>query len=421
MNLVSLLILLLTFCQFMLASDFKTYSEQDSIWSHIYGTSLWNDQLSFVDSTADGGYVLCGFVGAGQTTNQDFWIIKTDVNGDSVWSNRFGGSSYEQARMLCQTSDGGYLLAGYTNSFPYPIRNMYFLKTDSNGDSLWSTVFGGASEDRPWWVTETLDGKYIGAGRSYSFGSGNFDIYVVKMDSNGDSLWSDTYGGTNDDGATCVLQLADSSYIVGGYTFSYGAGDADYFLMALDKNGDSLWFHTYGGAGEEAYHNVCPTIDGGYALCGHSFSFGPGNWDYWLVKTDANGDSLWSRTYGGTNIDECRYTIQEPDGCYLLMGYTQSFGSGNKDYWLIKTDADGNVLWSETYGGLSEDYGYCVAPRHGGGYVMIGYTSSYGGLQQGLMIGTGVFPSTPTDTIGVSLTRWDIKPWGVNGWGTRQW
>ena len=190
----------------------------------------------------------------------------------------------------------------------------------------------------------------------------------------GDTLWTRTYGGVDDDIGYSVQQTSDGGYFVAGYTGVYP--QYDFYLVKTDPDGDTLWTRTYGGSGYDKAHCGVQTSDGGYMVAGGTQSFGAGDWDVYLVKTDGNGDSLWTRTYGGDRWDWARSIQQTSDGGYIIAGLTQSFGAGWNDVWILKTDANGDTLWTRTCGGSDQDYGAFVLQTTDGGYIVAGYTIS---------------------------------------------
>ncbi len=260
--------------------------------------------------------------------------------GEGTWQRTFGGTASDAAYSVQETSDGGYVLAGKTSSFGAGGGDMYLVKTDTNGNELWSRTFGGTDYDGAWSVQETSDGGYILAGSTKSFGAGSLDMYLVKTDANGDKLWSRTFGGTDSDWARSVQETSDGGYILAGGTG--GAGSCDMYLVKTDADGHELWSRTFGGTGSDCAESVQETSDGGYILAGCTGSFGAGSGDMYLVKTDANGNELWSRTFGGTDCDEAWSVQETSDGGYILAGNTMSFGAGERDMYLVKTDANGN-------------------------------------------------------------------------------
>jgi ribosomal protein S11 len=176
-----------------------------------------------------------------------------------------------------------------------------------------------------------------------SFGAGSYDIFLLKTDANGNIIWAKTYGGTGYDEAYSVQQTSDGGYIVAGYTRSFGAGYDDVFLVKTDASGNIIWAKTYGGTGYDKARSVQQTSDGGYIVAGYTRSFGAGNYDFFLIKTDANGNIQWAKTYGGTDIDWASSVQQTSDGGYIVAGRTNSFGADSVDIFLVKTDANGNI------------------------------------------------------------------------------
>ncbi|MBE0433655.1 choice-of-anchor D domain-containing protein [candidate division WOR-3 bacterium] len=300
---------------------------------------------------------------------------------DTLWVRTYGGTGTDKGYSAQQTADNGYIIAGYTNSFGAGGYDVYLIKTDENGDTLWTRTFGGTGIDQAYSVQQTQDNGYIVAGRTYSFGAGSADVWLIKTDAYGNAQWTKTYGGTGVDIGSAVQQTADNGYIIAGYTKSFGAGNYDFYLIKTDANGDTLWTKTYGGAGADYGYSVQQTADYGYIVAGYTNSFGAGNSDYYLVKTDANGDMLWAKTYGGTDADYGYSVQQTADYGYIVAGYTMSFGAGMSDFYLVKTDANGDTLWTRTYGGAGGDLVegfHSVQQVAGGGYVVAGHTTSFG-------------------------------------------
>jgi len=320
--------------------------------------------------TSDGGYALAGSTNSFGAGGNDFWLVKTDSLGNMLWNKTYGAAGDDVAYSVVQTSDGGYALAGTSNSWvPGDGYDMWLVKTDGSGNVRWSLTYGGTGLDVAYSVVQTKDGGYALAGYTNSFGAGGFDFWLVKTDSNGNMLWNKTYGGTGTDIAYSMVQTSDGGYALAGYTDSFGAGGADFWLVKTDASGNMLWNKTYGGTGADEAYSVVQTSDGGYALAGITNSFGAGGWDFWLVKTDMNGNMLWNKTYGGTGDDYASSMIQTSDGGYAIAGETISFGGS----WLVKTDANGNMLWNKTYGGVA----YSVVQTSDGGYALAGY-AGYG-------------------------------------------
>jgi len=356
----------------------------DTLWTRTYGGDQ-NDWAGSVQHTADGGYIVAGYTYSYGVGSADVYLVKTDGSGNTVWTRTYGGSYGDEAFCVQQTADGGYIVAGGTNSFGVGTPNycnMYLVKTDgSAGDTLWTRTYGGSSTDWAESVQQTADGGYIVAGTTRSFGATEYDFYVVKTNSQSDTLWTRTYGGNGDDQAHSVQQTADSGYIVAGHTNSFGMGTPDYpnmYLVKTNGSGDTLWTRTYGGSGHDVSYSVDTTADGGYIVAGRTDSFGAGLWDFYLVKTNSLGEPLWTRTYGGSSYDAARSVQQTSDGGYIVAGFTQSFGAGGQDFYLVKTNSLGQPLWTRTYGGSSHDAALSVQQTSDGGYIVAGYSRSFG-------------------------------------------
>jgi len=346
-------------------------------FERTYGGPDYEEGQS-VAQTEDGGYVIVGYTQSYGQGERDFYLVRTDQYGDTLWTRTYGGSEFDEASAVAQTEDGGLIIVGYTTSFGVSGREVYLVKTDSNGDTLWTRLKGGWADDQGRSVIQTSDGGYIIAGFTDSYGAGQTDVYLVKTDSMGHTVWEWTYGGAGDDYGRSVLQTSDGGYVIGGSTGSYGAGSFDFYLIKTDASGDTLWTRTYGGSDGDWGSSVALTDDGGYLVTGQTFSFGAGNNDIYLVKTNGLGDTLWTRTYGGSQYDLGASSLQTGDGGYIITGYTESFGAGDSDVALIKADSLGNTTFNRTFGDSIDERGWSVALASDGGYVVGGATRSFG-------------------------------------------
>jgi hypothetical protein len=289
----------------------------------------------------------------------------------------YGGEAYDYGRAVAQTYDKGYVVAGATSSFGNGNMDAYLLKVDSNGVAKLHRTFGGINIDQAYSIQETNDTGLIIAGYTNSFGNGGYDMYVIKTDVYGDTIWTRTYGGTNWDFAYSIRQTNDSGYIVAGSTYSFGQGSQDMYLIKLNSIGDTVWTKTYGGTNDDEARSVLQTSDGGYILTGTTKSFGDINGDIYTIKTDALGDTMWTNIYAGPLADE-GYDIAEGTGKYIIAGRTKSIGFGDFDGIALEISLSNSFIYAQPYGGSQEDGLNGVTALLSGGYAVAGYAYSYG-------------------------------------------
>jgi hypothetical protein len=344
----------------------RTYGGVDDDWGYSAA------------QTDDGGYVIAGESVPFGAVSSDLYLIRTDGGGETVWTRTYGGLSREWGYSLHETSDGGYIIAGATWSFGAGTCDVYLIKIDSTGDTLWTHTCGGADMEAGNSVLEAQAGGYIIAGWTHSYGLGSSDVYLIKTDSGGDTVWTRAYGGADPDWGSSVDQTSAGGYIIAGQTMSHGAGAGDVYLIKTNGAGDMVWTHTYGGPDPDCGLSVCETGDGGYVIAGVTASFGAGGEDVYLIRTDGGGDTVWTRTYGGLGSDGAYSLGETSDGGYVIAGWTSSFGAGSDDVYLIKTNSSGDTVWTRSYGGPGSDRGYSVEQTSDGGYIIAGVTSSYG-------------------------------------------
>ena len=285
-----------------------------------------------------------------------------------TWTRTYGGIGFDFGREVQETEDGGFIIVGWTNSFGAGDYDVYLIRTDANGDTLWTKTYGGTDYDWGYSIQQMEDGGFIIVGGTNSFGAGDYDVYLIRTDANGDTLWTKTYGGADREWGYSIQQTEDGGFIVAGFTRSFGAGGSDVYLIRTDANGDALWIKTYGGVNSDWGNSIQQTKDGGFIIVGGTNSFGAGDYDVYLIRTDANGDTLWTRTYGSADYDDCGASVQQTkDGGFIIVGGTRSFGAGDYDVYLIRTDANGDTLWTRTYGSADyDDYGASVQQTEDG-------------------------------------------------------
>ncbi|MBI4722017.1 MAG: hypothetical protein HY769_03315 [Candidatus Stahlbacteria bacterium] len=321
-----------------------------------------------VRQTPDGGYIVAGYSNSG-LTSYDFCAVKTDAYGNSQWLKTYGGTELDAANCVELASDGGYVMIGTTGSFGTGTPDFWIVKIDEQGNQSWDKPYGSTSHDEGYFIEKTFDGGYIATG-----GYRSFDLCLFKLASNGDSSWLYRYGTTDlwEEGY-CIRQTPDTGYVVCGYTSSEGAGLCDVWLIRANKYCDIMWRKIYGDTNNEEGKWVERTADGGYIITGYTESFGAQGKDIWLLKTNADGDTEWTKRYGGSQNDEAYCVRPTPDGGYVIIGYTETQGTaGASDVWLLKTNANGDTVWTKTYGSICGDVGYSVQVTTDSGYIICG-------------------------------------------------
>ncbi len=346
-----------------------------TLWEKTYGGTSFDRALS-VQQTSDHGYIITGLTYSYGQGECDVFLVKTDANGNALWTKTYGGADEDVGFSVRQTPDNGYIIAGYTGSFGATV-DVYLIKTDENGDTIWTRTYlgPGGGEDVGQSVQLTRDGGYIIAGYCEQFSSKY--VYFLKTDAAGNRLWRGTCGATEDDYGFSVDTTSDGGYIIAGRTSSYGSGDEDVYLVKLNGSGNVVGFQTYGGTRGDRGYSVQQTSDGGYIIAGRTSSFAEVA-DVYLIKTNRFLDTVWTRTYGGASVDEGYSVQQTSDGGYIVAGETYSFGAGAMDGYLIRTDPGGDTLWTKTYGGSGWDVCWSVQECHDNGYIVAGYTRSFG-------------------------------------------
>lgn len=353
-----------------------------------YGHENGGSQGNAIILTNSGDYAIAGWYDVDGLFSAEFYLILIDTAGDTLWTKTYGenisnfsgvlNGSGNEGFNLVQTSDNGFMLIGERHKFKSGPSDVYAVKVDESGTLQWSKTYGGADNDYGVAVDQLVDDGYVIGGFSESFGAGIRDMYLLKLDNSGDTLWTRTYGGSTIDAANDMKQTSDGGFILVGYTFSYGAGSSDVYVIRTDSNGDIIWQHTYGGDLNDIGQAVIETQDGGFMLCGETESFGAGNKDVYLTKVSSMGDIEWSRTYGGDNFEAGKSVAQSEDGGYIIAGYTRGFAANGEDFYLIKTDPEGEILWSKIYGGTSDETAQSVLETKDGGTILTGYTRSFG-------------------------------------------
>lgn len=402
----------------LLAITFLAAQPPDTLWTRVYG-GTGNDEAYSVWETTDGGFVIAGRTNTLGSGSYDIWLLKLDSAGDTMWTETYGGADRELGWSVEQTPDGGYIIGGGTETYAVGGEDFYMVRTDSAGDVLWTQVYGGVEDDELESLTQTPDGGYVMTGKTNSFGAGNGDFWVLKTDVAGDTSWAKTYGGAASDRPYEVRPTSDGGFIVAGWI---GDNGFDVYAVKTDASGNAEWEKTWGYADYDGGEGVRQTTEGGYVIVAGTAPTGEGSEDIWLIKTDALGDTVWSKTYGGPDIDWSYGVVQTSDGSYIITGVTNSYGAGDFDTYVVRTDSMGDTTWTATYGGAGYDECYEVRQTSDGGYILVGVTGSFGAGENDVYIirlETDEEPGVEEDSQDSSLfelsTRFELSTSLLNG------
>jgi|AntAceMinimDraft_16_1070373.scaffolds.fasta_scaffold07990_4 hypothetical protein len=348
-----------------------------------------NDGGSSVLQTDDGGYLIAGHTESYGAGGRDIYLIKTDENGDTLWTRTYGGIGDDQASILLSSNGNKYLIVGETSSFGNGSCDVYAVKIQNNGDTIWTKTYGGVDEDCGFGGVQSNDTIALIVGSTMSYSPVFNSIYVIKINVNRDTLWENMYYKNTANYGFDIIETNLNEYLITGSTSNVGNNTSrDCFIIKTDNDGDTIWTKTYGGTDDDQAFSACLTNDNCYIISGTTKSYGQGGFDIFLMKLNADGDELWMKTYGGI-ADDWGGTVQKTiDSGFIITGYTESYGAGGWDVYLIKTDANGDTLWTRTFGGAGDEWGSSVKQTSDNGYIISGYTNSYGGNYDAFLIKT---------------------------------
>jgi len=361
-------------------------TEMSKVSSGSCGSVLWNRTYVgpefefgyFIQVLGDGGYIIVGSTFS-FNASMDVLLVRTDSEGNMLWKRTYGGPEEDVGYSLQVLGDGSFIVAGHT-SFDSDM-DIYLVKTDSGGNMLWNRTFGGPQLETAASIQKTSDGGYVIVGTTSSIEVISEDVYLLRIDSEGNMLWNRTYGRLkNVEGyplfefGSSVHETGDGGYIIAGSQKPLGK-EGDVFMIKADSGGNMLWNKTYGGTNTEQCSSSIETSDGGQIIVG-STRIPFGEEDIYLVKTDSDGNMLWNRTYGGPGIEAGNSVMETGDGGYIIAGYKTHVGEENSDAYLVKTDSKGNMLWNMTYGGSRMERGSSVLATGDGGYTVMGIEAS---------------------------------------------
>ena len=342
------------------------------IWQESYG-GRGADGGNYAVEVSDGGNIMVGYTDAYGNGKNDIWLIKTDFTGEKEWSNVYGGSKDDYGWGVAESPDKGFVIVGETFSYGNGQSDVYLFKVDSLGNKIWENTFGGIAEDVGYSIANANDGGYVIACQTRSYGKGGSDGMLVKFNSNGDKEWEKLFGGKGFDYFRSIIKHSKNGYIVSGGTRSFSEGDSEAWILSVDDNGFLIWQNTYGDNGEDGFNMVKETTNNGYIAVGYSSSFfSSGMSDIFMAKIDSLGNKVWQKYHGGKQEDRGYAVWQCVDGGYIIAGETSSYGNGKNDIWVIKTNSIGAENWNTTFGGNGVDIGRSIKELPSGGFIISG-------------------------------------------------
>ncbi len=368
---------------------------QDTVFIKSYGNIGYNYGEKII-AVGTNGYIILGNK-TGFSGNTDIYLLRVDFSGNYVWDKAIGTSDIESARDIIRTSDGAFVIAGFKN---IPANNndydILLLKTDTSGNVLWEKTYGGSNWDFGYSVVETPDSGFIVAGETFSFGNGNNDVFILKTDKNGDSLSAAYYGGPGSEVANDIIHANGGNYLVSGYTNGFGHGNFDVYLMKINQNLDTIWTKAIGDTLNDISYCSVEATDYGFVFSGLTENYNALKNDGLVLKVDSSGTQLWAKAYGGPDNDQFNGIDTSSSGGFILAGYTQSYGyAPSKDYYMFVADQNGGFINSTTYGGEREDYANSCIATVDKGFAIIGSTESMGlGLSNMLLVKTDSFANS---------------------------
>jgi hypothetical protein len=379
-------------------------------WQKSLGGSSLDTPYSIIETT-DGAYIIAGSVYSndgdviGNHGNVDIWIVKLNVNGNIIWQRSLGGSGIEEAFSIIETTNGGYIVAGYSSSSDgdvstnYGNEDVWVIKLDANGNMLWQKSIGGTGNERAYSIQQTTNGGYIVAGYTNSNDgvvSGNHgyseDYWVIKLDFSGNIEWKKCFGGTQQEYATSIQQTSDNGFIVVGQSTSNDGdlinnqGYQDGWIVKLDAIGNIVWKKSLGGMADEWFTSVIQLPSGEYLVAGYTNSNdgdiagNHGDTDAWIIKLDELGNIIWNKCIGDGTLNTLNSLQRTSDVGFVFSGHSYNLaGSNQPEFWVVKMDTHGNIIWQSYYGGSEDEFAHSIQQTSDSGYIVCGWSNSTDG------------------------------------------
>ncbi|MBI2058439.1 MAG: DUF4382 domain-containing protein [Nitrospirae bacterium] len=351
----------------------ETTQINDPPFAKVFTPQLFGGRGWSIVQTGDGGFAVAGEASVVAGPN-DLWLVRLDPSGNVIWQKRYGGAAADFAQSIVQTSDGGFALAGHTESFGAGNADFWVLRLDGAGNVIWQKAYGGSTFDAARSIVQTGDGGFAVAGEATSFAPGGvLRGWILRLDGSGNIIWQRASGGPSADGFQSIVQTMDGGFAVAGSTSSFGIGDA--WVVRLDGAGNVIWQKAYGGAAGDSGQSIVQTSDGGFAVAGSTGSFGAGSSDAWVLRIDSAGNVMSQKAYGGSGMDVAFSIVNVVGGGFAFAGRTDSFDAGDTDAWVVRLDAAGNAEWQKVFNLVSFGFATEIVHTVGGGFAVSGFGS----------------------------------------------
>jgi uncharacterized delta-60 repeat protein len=354
-------------------------------FEEVYGNLYDRDGFDVVP-TDDGGYLIVGFTTNDVFNDTDVLILKVNSTGALLSTKTYGGALPDNAYSILKAADGNYFVLGYSQSYGGGDYDTYLLKINSSGDTLWTRTYGSYGNEQGKEIVPTSDGNYMMVGYTNGLASSNYNAYLTKIDINGNEIWSKQYGGGAYEAGASVKQCADGGFIMLGQTFSYGQGDSDAYVVKTNSSGDTVWTKTFGGAHYDEGAFTIENTDGSFMFVVRDSSAGFGDVDIRIVKTTGTGSVIWDRNYGGDKKDTGKMIQKTSDGNFIVAGHSRSFGWQTPNMWLLKLNQSGDTIWTRNYGGFDHEHCYVARETSDGGFIAVGKTESFSSVNEVMLL-----------------------------------
>lgn len=345
-------------------------------WEKSFGGSE-DDEAKSIVQTKDGGFVIVGKTESKGAGKSDVWLIKLNAAGEIDWDKTFGGAKDDEGFSIINTKEGGFAFAGFTESVGKGSSDFLVVNLDFTGKELWNISYGGPKADNANKIIQCFDGNFIVIGSTKSRGAGSTDYWVIKTSGTDKLIWKKNYGGGKKDNPNSIIQMADSGFVVIGNSHSFSTVGSDAWLVKINKTGRAKAKMNYGGNDYDVANSIIATEDG-YVFAGATMTETKGFFDIWIVGLNSNFEKTWTNQWGDKKDEKLEVIIETNDSCYVMAGYTQSYGAGGYDGWIIKLDKNGKKIWEKTIGGDKDDKIFDMIQTKDGSLVICGYTKSEG-------------------------------------------